>query len=270
MRYRYLSDSHTHSRYSFDGEESIRNMCSSAESRGLYSLTITDHCECHEYFENNIRDDILLSAAEIKKAGEEFQGRVQILSGIELGQPTQDKKAAEDALSVSDYDFVLGSLHNLRGEQDFYFLEYNRENVPVLLDRYFEELLELAKSNIFDSLAHMDYPLRYMVGEAGIDVDIMAYMPQTDAVLETLVKNGKALEINTSGLRQRIGRTLPDAVILRRFRELGGRYVTLGSDAHRCCDIGAGIADGMELLSECGFSEFTVYRERTPQLLPIR
>ena len=97
----------------------------------------------------------------------------------------------------------------------------------------------------------------------------MQYAQQLDAVLETLIKNDKALEVNTSGLRQLIGTTLPDENVIRRFRELGGRYVTLGSDAHRWGDVGAGIEDGLNLLLKCGFTHFTVYSKREPVMLPV-
>ena len=189
--------------------------------------------------------------------------------GIELGQPTQDKKAADEALSLAEFDFVLGSLHNLKGEKDFYFLNYTPENCSGLLDRYFNELLELAQSNCFDSLAHITYPFRYIYANPDINADVMQYAQQLDAVLETLIKNDKALEVNTSGLRQLIGTTLPDENVIRRFRELGGRYVTLGSDAHRWGDVGAGIEDGLNLLLKCGFTHFTVYSKREPVMLPV-
>lgn len=269
MKYKYYSDSHTHSECSFDGNESIQQMCEHACDAGLYSLTITDHCECNEYFEKNVRDDIKRSVTETAEESRKYQDKLWLLTGIELGQPTQDPAAAGDALSLTDYDFVLGSLHNLRDEQDFYFLEYTEDSASKLLDRYLDELLELAQQNLFDSLAHLDYPLRYMIGNAGINISLKSYEEKLDAVLKTLVKNEKALEINTSGLRQTIGRTLPDAEVLRKFREAGGKYVTLGSDAHYCRDIGSGIGDGMQLLKDCGFSHFTIFEKRQPVMLPL-
>lgn len=269
MKYRFISDSHTHSECSFDGNDSVIMMSEQASGIGLYSITVTDHCECNEYFEKNFRDDIARSVMQISKARAMYLDKLRVYTGIELGQPTQDVKAAEEALSLANYDFVLGSLHNLKNEQDFYFLEYTPDTAEQLLDRYCEELLELAEQNLFDSLAHLDYPLRYIIGTAGIKPDTKKYREKVDAILEVLVRNQKAIEINTSGLRQIIGRTLPDIGIIRRFRELGGKYVTLGSDAHRWGDIGSGIENGLEMLLECGFTHFTIYEKREPKMLPI-
>ena len=269
MRYRFISDSHTHSECSFDGTDSVIMLCEQASALEMYSITITDHCECNEYFEKNVRDDITRSVMQINKARAMYHDRLHVYTGIELGQPTQDTAAARDALSLADYDFVLGSLHNLRGEQDFYFLEYTQDSAYELLDRYYDELLELAQQNMFDCMSHLDYPLRYIKGNPKLNIDLSIYNERFDAVLETVIKNDKGIEINTSGLRQIIGRTLPDISVVKRFRELGGKYVTVGSDAHRWGDIGSGIENGLDILLECGFTHFTIYEKHTPKLLPI-
>ena len=76
--------------------------------------------------------------------------------------------------------------------------------------------------------------------------------------------------MNTSGYRQKIGRPLPDLPLVKRYRELGGELVTLGSDAHTTADLGRGIAEGMEMLREAGFRYFTVYERHKPLLLPLQ
>ena len=273
MKYKFISDSHTHSENSFDGHDSVIMMCERAANMGLYSITVTDHCECNEYYENrdniDYRKCIEGSIKDTAKARAMYIDRVNVYTGIELGQPYQNRKAAEEVLSLAEYDFVIGSLHNLRGEQDFYFLEYTQENVRGLLERYFEELQELIEENNFDTLAHLTYPMRYIAANPDIKADISEFQSELEKVLKMLAESDKALEINTSGLRQMIGKTLPDEDIIRRFRELGGKYVTIGSDAHRWGDVGSGIEDGLRILLKCGFTHFTVYEKRKPKMLPI-
>ena len=115
----------------------------------------------------------------------------------------------------------------------------------------------------------MTYPLRYIVEDHGIPVELTRHREQIDGVFRALIRAEKALEVNTSGLRQKIGRTLPDLPLLARYHELGGRLVTLGSDAHRAEDLGKGVDEGMELLKQAGFREFAVYEKRKPTLLPL-
>ena len=79
-------------------------------------------------------------------------------------------------------------------------------------------------------------------------------------MLHALVESGTALEVNTSGLRYSIGVPFPHAAIVARFRELGGRALTIGSDAHRAEHANWGLDDGYAIATEAGFSELTFRR----------
>lgn len=269
MKYRYISDSHCHSQFSFDGSDSIHMLCDSAVHMGLHSLTITDHCECSLYEQTNARETICRSVMETQKAAVLFQGRLQVLKGIELGQATQNPLAAKEILDLCDFDFVLGSLHNVRNQPDFYFIDYNQVNVDALLNAYFDELLELIEQGLFDSLAHLTYPLRYIVGDHNMEVSYEVYEKRIDSILRALVQKDKALEVNTSGLRQKIGDTLPSVLVVKRFHELGGKYVTVGSDAHRWADVGSGVEAGLETICRAGFDALTIYVGHKPKLFPL-
>ena len=199
-------------------------------------------------------------------------GSTRFYRGIELGQPNQDLAAAEEALEGRDYDFVIGSIHNIRGYEDFFYLDYSQLEpgyIDHLLTTYWEEELEVIHWGKFDSLGHLTYPLRYIEGDHGIPVDLTRHREAIDAIFRELIAAGKALEVNTSGYRQKIGRPLPDLPLVRRYRELGGELITLGSDAHSTQDLGKGIEAGMEMLREAGFRYFAVYEQHKPILLPL-
>ena len=250
-------------------------MCEQAIKIGLDVITITDHCEVNGW--NTPQDSefgdfsklIPESIAHLKESQKKYSSKIKLLRGIELGQATQDLDAANKALSLDNFDFVLGSVHNVRDTRDFYWLEYTETYAKKLLQIYFEEVLELTQWNKFDSLAHLTYPLRYITGEHKIEIDINNYLPIIDEIFLTLIKNGKALEINTSGLRQNIGLTLPDRFLIERYKSLGGTYITIGSDAHTVSDLGKGINEGLHLLTNIGFNSYTYFEERKPIIVPI-
>lgn len=269
MKYRYISDCHTHTACSPDGADSAMMMCESAARLGLYGIAVTDHCECNVYRKDGYDRSVRRSYTETRRAGAAFHDRLHVFAGVELGQPMQDCTAAEDAVSSCDFDFTLASVHNIKGKVDFYDLDYTSEDVNNLLDRYFAEIMETIEWGKFDSLAHLTYPWRYMAGEHGIAVDRAKWAGPIDGVLRLLIKKKKALEVNTSGFRQKIGVSLPDYPIILRYRQLGGRLVTLGSDAHRWADVSAGIERGMSLLRQAGFQHFTVYQNHEPNFLPL-
>lgn len=241
-----------------------------AQELGLWAHTLTDHCECQN-FPDRYRP-------RVERAWEEMAlqipqgGTTRFYRGIELGQPNQDPQAAQAALEGRDYDFVIGSIHNIRGYEDFFFLDYSQVEpgyIDHLLTTYWEEEREVIAWGQFDSLGHLTYPLRYIQGDHGIPVDLTKHREAIDGIFQALIQAGKALEVNTSGLRQKIGCTLPDLPLLRRYRELGGELVTLGSDAHSVADLGRGIEDGIDLLVEAGFRYLTLYEGHQPILLPL-
>lgn len=269
-----LSDMHMHSDNSFDADNSVREMCLSAIEKNISTIAITDHMEAPEIklgdrsvFGNMIKQ-ITKSVADVEAARDEFEDKIRVLKGIEIGEPMHEPKLTKKAMEIADYDFVLASIHNVRDAEDFYYLEYKESNVPALLTQYFDELLDTALNADFDSLAHLTYPTRYIIQRTDINPELEKYIDVIEKILKALVERDKALEINTSGLRT-IGITMPDINIIKRFKELGGKYVTIGSDAHNVSNIGYGIEKGIQIAKTCGFDYFTVYENRKPELIQI-
>lgn len=268
MKYENVMDMHTHSDNSFDGKQSCMLLCEKAVEKGAAGIAITDHCEIDSKTED-FRALCTNQFVETFECKRYFEGRLLVLQGLEIGQAIYNTKLANHILNKFNYDFVLGSIHNLPDMEDFFFLDYKNYNVDELLTAYFEKELELAQWNGFDSLAHLTYPLRYIVGESGISVDMSRYDDIIEEIFKTLIQNGKALEINTSGIAMKIGETLPNEKYIRLFREMGGEYITIGSDAHVTDKICGNIETGMDLAKECGFDNITIFNHREPMLVPI-
>lgn len=265
-------DLHTHSLNSPDADDSVRDMCLQAAKLGLFAYAVTDHCEMNDFERGGYRESTLRSLSEIKRVREQREKNFPILlRGVELGQALENRSLSDSFCDeiFPDTDFIIGSLHNLNKYPDFAFLDYSKENILDLMKRYFSELNDLVRWGRFDSLGHITYPLRYITGEAGISVDLEPVKDLIDEVLRFQAEQNRAIEVNTSGLRQKLGETMPPLWIVKRFRELGGRYVTVGSDAHCIDDLGKGIIDGVKLIKEAGFSHITYYQKHQPRLIPI-
>jgi histidinol-phosphatase (PHP family) len=272
MPFKNLLDLHAHTDNSFDGRHSAVFLCESAAARGLRALALTDHVEMDHYREQDFDRTARQSYFEAGKARSAFRGKLVVCAGVELGQPTYNPAESEHLVQQYSYDVVIGSIHNLRGKKDFWFLsreEYEDGGADRLLREYFDEMLLLARWGKFDVLAHLTYPLRYIAGEHGFPVDLADYAEQTDAILEAAAANKLALEINASGLRQKLAQTMPGEDIVRRFRELGGQRVTVCSDAHYAEHIGAGLEQAMDLALRCGFTHTTLYQKREPMQIEI-
>ncbi len=271
MAFKNLIDLHTHTDNSFDGHHSTMFLCETACMKGLRAIAFTDHLEMDAFFKGNFDRTAIQSYFEVVKARSAFSGKMLVCVGAELGQAVYNKPVSEKLLETMKYDFVIGAIHNLPEIEDFYYMNFDDESIDymALLEQYFEWELRLAEWAKFDTLAHLTYPLRYIVGKYKKSVDMSKFDEIIDEILVTLIKNKKALEINTAGLRQPIGVTSPDERIIRRYKELGGELITIGSDAHYAEHLGAGIDKGYELALKCGFDKIAVYQDRTPTLIPI-
>ncbi len=268
MKFRYISDCHMHSNNSPDAQDSVVLMCENAARMGLYAVAVTDHCECNLFQEEGYEKAIRNSYLQARNADNIYRD-LHVSAGVELGQPAQAKQVADELLASMEFDFVIGSVHNVPNQEDFYFLHYTEENAAAILDAYFDELMATIQWGNFDTLAHITYPWRYIEMRDGVSIPKERYQERFDQVFRALIQKGKALEINTSDLRNGAMEAAPGMELLKRYRELGGKLVTIGSDAHRWMDVGAGIEMGLEMLSRAGFRYFTVYDGRKPHFLPI-
>ena len=90
-----------------------------------------------------------------------------------------------------------------------------------------------------------------------------------DAILKYLVKKDIGLEVNTGGFKYGLGTTNPCPEIIRRYKELGGKIITLGSDAHEPNYLAYEFDKAAELIRSCGFSSYFIFKNRIPTELPL-
>lgn len=278
-----LMDCHTHTDVSPDSEARLTDMLNAAQNAGLSAYAVTDHIELCRYYPQDCyktgprnEEDFFDYAARWERAMEQnvlarslCGNALTFVSGIELGEPDADFALARSLYRDKRLDFTIASLHELQGKLDFYFLDYTHEDVDALLERYFSALLDIARQDCYDVLGHITYPLRYIEGDAGIPVDIARYRDTIAEIFKTVIANGKGIELNTSGYRQSYGKPFPDAGLLRLYRDLGGIYLTLGSDAHRPEDVAGGIAQGAALAQAAGFDKVCCYLAHEPHFIKL-
>ncbi len=267
-----MFDNHNHSQYSCDipmGEgSSIREICLSAIEKGLSGVAITDHYDIDGiydgYFPPLDHEGIYRDITEAKA---EFEGKLSVWHGIELGQATHMPVEAREQLKKYPYDIVLGSVHAVRGITDFSYTDIKSLSVAeykALWDLYIKEMLDTIEWGDFDVLTHITYPKRYYLGNGITDFpDIKSKGREYfEPILKAVVDKGLTLECNTSGLRQTMGECLPNADLLSFYYELGGRDITIGSDSHHCKHISANFKEATEMLQSLGFKYVTRFEQR--------
>lgn len=279
-----LMDCHTHTQFSVDSEADINEMLEKACATGLAAYAVTDHAECNRWYSAehyaddptypyyNFGDDFENSVSAVTKLKEKYEGRLNLICGTEMGQATHNFEIAEKIISDSRLDFVIGSMHQLPRTEDFAFLDYgamSENEIYSLAERYFLEIHKLCQWGKFDVLGHLTYNLRYIKGNAGIDLDITRFDEIIAESLRLLAEKGRGIEINTSGYRQKYGDSFPSLKYVKLFRDLGGEIISVGSDAHTVEDLGKNVKDGAETALAAGFKHLCYFKERKPQFIKI-
>lgn len=271
------ADYHLHSSHSGDSTASMESQILSALAQGLAIMCFTDHYD-PEFPYDKIPDldpgtfelDYDLYRAEYLALRDKYRDRIDIRFGVELGIQAHLGDFLRSYISShADYDFVIGSNHLCGGMDPYYpaFLEGRTEEKALAL--YFEETLANIRSfSDFDTCGHLDYACRYLPHREEI-YSYRAFSDLIDPILEEIISRGIALEVNTAPLIKgmRFFNPLPD--IMRRYREMGGELITIGSDAHVPDRIAGQFAQTAEILRSLGFTHYAVYKERKPQMLPL-
>lgn len=256
-----LADSHTHSTYSFDGHASIVEMCAAAAERGVTSLAVTDHYDIDGILDGFFPDyDGIAARRDIEAAALQYAGKVELVRGIELGQPDLRPDEARAFLKKHDFEFVIGSCHNLARVPDFYFINFTEMPEPLMKDLFRRSLCQLentARIHGIHTIAHLLYPARYMA-RSGRTLCLSDFEEDFRRLFHVMRENGLAMEANLKGIRTGEVQWEQEEYILRLWYDCGGRRVTCGSDAHRAQEIGDGIAKAYGHLRTAGFDTVCV------------
>lgn len=251
-----LFDTHIHTCHSDDSDMAIETAISRAAELGL-GLTITEHIDLA-----HPEPDVPLDVEQYLKDYAKYRSDTLLL-GIEVGMRAECLEDNRHIINHYLFDFVLGSMHFVDNIEIYQETFYRSRTKRDTYRRYFEAMLECLKCYDFiDSLGHIDYIARY----ARYDDPELYYHEFSDwidEILKIAVHNGKAMEINTRRL------TSPEAAarlvpIYKRFYELGGQMVTIGSDAHKPENIGSNLHLAQDMAEACKL-KVVYFKQRKPE-----
>ena len=264
-----MYDYHLHSTNSADGRLSVDEVCSIMIEDGFQEIAFTDHLD----YDCPNKDDLVLDyvrySADIEEARQKYTGLIHIAKGMEIGlQPQSVEKNIEYTLK-NNFDFVIGSVHFVDALElftgDFYRGKGREEAYPY----YLEEVCRMVESfSNFNVLGHLDVVRRFK-GFENRTMETDEFSDLIDAILKMLIESGRGIEVNSSGYRYGLNDTLPSLNVVKRFRELGGEIVTVGSDAHRIDAFGYKISESFRVLKRAGFDHVCLFREGKPIMVDI-
>ena len=279
-------DYHLHTEFSDDSNELMEDQIERAIELGFDEICFTDHVDYgtkKDWDEGDIQyrggDGIGTAVDELSpianvdypayfdklhRMKEVYSDRITLKQGLEFGIQTITIDKFEKLFSryEQELDFVLLSMHQIDNKelwtQDFQ-RNYCQKDYNEL---YYKEIYDVMKSyDHYSVLAHLDLIVRY---------DLNGRYPfrlvedQIAEILKLAIRNGKGIEINTSSWHYGLDDTMPSRDLLKLYHDLGGRIITIGSDAHTTKYVGDHYKDAADLLKEIGFKEITTFDRMTP------
>jgi len=272
-----IIDTHSHSDFSPDSKTKLKEMVAAAVSEGLAGIAITDHLDLKTPDgDTRFTFDIAKQQNEIDEIRNSYEISnglnsnndnygIEILKGIEIGLQSHNLEDIKEYVQGCTFDSIIASIHFVDGVDPYYGSYYEGLTEKKAYGRYLELMYSLITTyQDFDILGHYDYIARY-APYAKYSILYKDYSDIFDSIFKYLVYNGKALEINTNTYRTRNGKTpVLDPHILKRYLDLGGEFITLGSDAHTTDRIGEQFSHYLKLAYDCNFRYITHYKERKP------
>jgi len=246
------ADYHIHTEFSSDSEVKMEEYVKQALERDIKMLCFTDHVDSNpeDYGYRYYNPEKYFEA--FRKVKEQYGEQLTLCAGIEFGEPHLYPEYLK-RLSVYPYDFIIGSIHWIG---NMFPCQKVREQYSAkeFYTLYWKEVLGTVMQGGFDALGHIDFPKRYY-GE------IYYVESEIKEIFNRLLDKDMVIEINTSSLRKGHSETMPGKDLLQIYVDCGGRYVTIGSDAHVEQDVGADYEAAKALAEGLGLRQ-VVYRER--------
>ena len=272
-----LADYHIHCRYSDDSEEEPEKIIESAVSKNFDEICFTDHVDYgikidhdvynkmndseKEKYKNLLNVDYPEYLREISELREKYKDKITIRQGLEFGMQTHTIADFQKIFDKYDLDFVILSCHQVNDEE-FWNKVFQQGKTPDEYNyKYYEEIYKvIQKYSDYSILGHLDHIQRY-------NETIYPFEKSREIITEILkkvIEDGKGIEVNTSSFRYGLKDLTPERNILKLYYELGGKIITIGSDAHKAENVGDHIPYIQSELKKIGFTHICTFDKMKP------
>lgn len=265
-----IADFHIHTRFSGDSEADVDKVIQSAITKGMKYMAITDHND-FEYENGMFELDTEKYFEYMTKKKNEYKNDIELSIGIECGLEPKFYDRINKLISSYDFDFVIGSSHVINGMDPYYKEYFENRSVHDAMVEYLKSIIEnIDMFDNFDVYGHLDYMMRYApITAEEKRYDYAEYGQLFDEILTKLINKGKGIEINTSPLKSGLYDTNPNLQVVKRYAKLGGKIITVGSDAHSPEYVGHSFQIAENMLKDAGFTHFNVFRNRNFINIPL-
>ncbi|MCI8373407.1 MAG: histidinol-phosphatase HisJ family protein [Lachnospiraceae bacterium] len=265
-----ISDYHVHSHFSGDSDTQPEDIIRRAIELEMSSICFTDHYDLDYPDEPEIfLLDISRYFESLRLLQDKYSAHIQIRIGLELGLQQHLQKECCAIAAAYPFDFIIGSSHVVNHRDPYYPSYFEGRTEEDGYREYFQSILDnLTVFEDFDVYGHLDYVIRYGPNQDQF-YSYAQYQDILEQILKTCLEKNIGLELNTGGLARGLRHPHPHPDILKRYQELGGEILTIGSDAHISQNLAYDFHKIRDFLEYCGFSYYTVFEKRKPQFIKL-
>lgn len=277
------SDNHVHTSFSTDSDTPMAAMTERAIQLGLPSICFTDHID-YGFPSKKYEMEFLFNMDDyfstIRHIAAQYP-QIPIRTGVELGLKKDILSLATTLTKEYPFDFVIGSTHLVDNIDPYYPEYWESYGETGGIRHYYEVTYENICGDFdFDVYGHIDYVIRYCPtmkkarennesNEAFYQQVMKENHELLDEILLALIQSGRGIEVNTGGLKYKLGHPNPHEAIINRYHKLGGKILTIGSDAHETRYLAYSFEKIPAMLCQCGFTSYTEFHKRCPVQIPF-
>ncbi|MGQ9680896.1 MAG: histidinol-phosphatase HisJ family protein [Candidatus Bathyarchaeia archaeon] len=260
-------DFHVHERHSGDAPgASVVEYCRIAEERGFDEICFTTHLIIAGKDANNGLHPSLIPEYIDEIESAQASTSVKLRIGLEVDYFPGEEPRLAYILDEYDLDFVLGSLHYIRGfdigDKAGSVAFFGGKKIQECLEAYYEGWMEAIESCLFDVMAHPDYFRKYLKLSRVEPLSFSDYGSTVYEAIDALKSYNVGFEVNSSGYRHGIRDCYPILGFLKAMRDGGVDTVTIGSDCHTLERLGEGLEEAVKRIKEVGYSKVSVFEGR--------
>ncbi|MBA3963775.1 MAG: histidinol-phosphatase HisJ family protein [Chthoniobacterales bacterium] len=238
-------------------QELLQPWADSARERGLRDIALTDHDRYHEGVDFDQIDQLRAHNPDLK-----------IRAGIELDNDPVNSEAGRAWVEKNwdRLDFVLGSVHFLRGDWPFDHAgqeaEFARRDSNEVYADYYERIRAMARSGLVDCMSHLDLVKIFGFRPTNDFTDVL------DAVLDEILLCDLALELSTAGWRKPVGELYPSDEIIRAAQAKTIPFTT-ASDAHSHVQQGENFERLAEKMAALEIRDVCIFERHERQMVAL-
>ena len=256
-----IIDLHNHTSLCNHAEGSMEDFVKKAIEKGIDIFGFSDHAPMN--FDKKYRMSFEMMKDYEKEAlhvKEKYKNDIEVLLGYEVDFLSG---YMDERVLNAKVDYLIGSIHFLNGwgfDNPEFIGKYRGKNIDKIWEEYFDAVTQMAKSNLFEIVGHIDL------------IKVFKYLPKKDIKLiakntiKEIKKAGMVVELNSAGYRKPINEIYPSPDIMELLVEFD-IPITFCSDAHRVEEIGYRLSETIRYAKSYGYEKCAIFRDKELEMV---